>query len=90
MAAYGGTVHSRSALGKNRHRQDMAEVCLRLAQPRYAELERGGIDGRAHPQGGGVKQANKGTLQDGFSLQHIDPLKQSAPMSVGDADNMPR
>jgi len=24
MAAYGGTVHSRSALGKNRHRQDMA------------------------------------------------------------------
>ncbi len=70
--------------------QVLAEVCLRLAQPRYAELERGGIDGRAHPQGGGVKQANKGTPRGGFSLRPVDRLKQSAPMSVGDADNMPR
>ena len=42
------------------------------------------------PQGIGASQANKGTLQSGFSLRPIDPLKQSALMSVGVADNMPR
>jgi len=31
-----------------------------------------------------------GTLQSVFSLQPIAHLKQSPPMSVGEADNMPR
>jgi hypothetical protein len=49
-----------------------------------------GIAGWLPPQDIGAKQANKGTLQSGFLLRPVDHLKQSAPMSVGEADNMPR
>ena len=49
-----------------------------------------GIDGRPPPPGIVARQANKGTPRGGFSLRSIDRLKQSAFMSVGDADNMPR
>lgn len=49
-----------------------------------------GIAGQRPPQGIGAKQANKGAPRSGFSLRPIDHLKQTAPMSVGDADNMPR
>ena len=48
------------------------------------------IDGRSPPQGNGAKQPNKVEPRGGFSLRPIDRLKQSASMSVGDADNMPR
>jgi len=69
----------------------LAEVCLRLARvadPRYSEKQ--GIAGQRPLQGIGAKQANKGARQSGFLLWPIDHLKHSTPMSVGDADNMPR
>lgn len=64
----------------------------RVSEPRYSELAlwSEGIDGRRLLQGIGARQPNKGTPRGGFSLRSIDRLKQSAFMSVGDADNMPR